>query len=226
MDIIIHSGILYNNEATTIPRKEMEAGPNKLFDDENFICVFHHCVHFIGCVNVFEEIAKEEGKAFTSIQLLNLRQLCHDCLDIFNNLSQNWDTKNDSQLNQSIIDTFYLIGEFNKLIDEDIKYLDEEAKKASLPEIVKRLELIIGSLISHREMLHNSKLNSSNISSAAIYDTSPRANLGAGLQAALFEKFNLLICRFNALSTLRQDTKQPETQEQNTKFLDSHSKPF
>lgn len=204
----------------------MEAGPNKLFDDENFICVFQHCVHFIGCVNVLEEQDKEQGQTLNLIQLLNLRQLCQDCLQVFDNLSQNWVTKNDSQLNQGIIETFHIVGRFKKLISEDIKYLDDEAKNASLPDIVKRLELIIESLISHREMLHYSILNSSNTSNTIACDVRPVFNQDGGLYTSLFNKINLMLCRFNTLCTQRQDTIQPGEEKKTKVFLDSHSKPL
>lgn len=138
----------------------MDTGPYSLFDDENFGFIFQTCVHFIGCVNLFEENDKETGKHLTTELLLKLRKTCQNCLQFFDSMNAGWQNATDHDLNLWIIDIDRIIREFKNLMAANIKELDEEAKNSSLPDIVKRLEYFIKLLISQREVMNQNIANS------------------------------------------------------------------
>ncbi len=135
----------------------METGPYRLFDDENFVYIFQHCAHFIASVNLFEENDKEADQKITSASLLLLKQTCHECLQLFNDLNKDWVTINDAKLNTGITGIAYLIDKFKEIMETDVAQLDIEAKNKSLPGIVNRLGLISETFILHRERLADKK---------------------------------------------------------------------
>lgn len=135
----------------------METGPYCLMEDDNFVYIFQHCAHFIASVNLFEENDKEADQKITSASLLLLKQTCHECLQLFNDLNKDWVTINDAKLNTGITETTYLIDKFKKIMETDVAQLDFEAKNKSLPGIVNRLGLIIETFILHRERLTEKK---------------------------------------------------------------------
>tara|TARA_R110002110_G_scaffold415856_2_gene658408 strand:- start:5187 stop:5810 length:624 start_codon:yes stop_codon:yes gene_type:complete len=187
----------------------MESGPYHLYDDENFTYIFQHCVHFIGCVNIYEENDRVTGQSLTSKSLLVLKATCHDCLQTFNDLINEWDTVNDAILNKATIQIAQSIEAFQEIIKQDPKRLDVAAKEESLPDIIRRLGLIIETFILHRENLANKKelnMTDKNNIFPLINDSSGQS---ISPQYLSMKGQDFLLVQFNSLCSKFQQYAQP-----------------
>lgn len=122
-------------------------GPKPLFEDPHFIYIFQTCVHLIGSVNALEEQHKILKKPFDSKILLSTRQLCQNCLDLFDQLTPIYHALQQSQVNYWINKFEDLRQQLQALLLLPLDMFDHDIKNEMLPLMYQHLVLFQRGLV-------------------------------------------------------------------------------